>query len=187
MATNPESLARFSLRVGTDDDLAILMEIDATAGVLFEQAGLFLDLPEDHEFSIAERRHLIDSLRARTALLAIDQAGYALGFIAVHPMDGDPYIAQLSVRPPFMRLGIGSTLLAAACEISRKSASDHLWLTTYGHLPWNRPFYERNGFEIVPLLEIGPELRAVSDLEQRVLPLPHERIVMRKDLRTPAR
>ena len=37
-------------------DLATLGEIDADAGALFEQAGLFLDLPENHEFPLAERR-----------------------------------------------------------------------------------------------------------------------------------
>jgi len=45
------------LRAGTADDFPVLREVDDDAALLYEQAGLHLDLPDDHEFVLAERAH----------------------------------------------------------------------------------------------------------------------------------
>jgi len=173
---------RFTLRIGMTDDLATLGEIDADAGMLFEQAGLFLDLPETHEFPAAERRRWRECLVARTTLVALDKTAGAIGFAAVGRKDGESYLAQLSVRQRFMRCGIGSALLEAACEIALAFGSRKMWLTTYGHLPWNRPFYERHEFRVMPEHECGPELLSEHTIEKRWLPVPHERVVMLREL-----
>jgi GNAT superfamily N-acetyltransferase len=110
---------RFTLRSGVIGDLAVLGDIDADAGALFEQAGLFLDLPETHEFQVAERRRWKECLAARTTLIAMDGESDAIGFAAVGRRDGTAYLAQLSVRSQFMRRGIGSALLEAAAGIAR--------------------------------------------------------------------
>jgi GNAT superfamily N-acetyltransferase len=174
---------RFSLRNGVLADLDTLGEIDSDAGAVFEQAGLFLDLPETHEFPVAERRRWRASLIARTTLLALDETSTPIGFAAVGTKDGEAYLAQLSVRQRFMRHGIGGALLEAACELSQALGLREMWLTTYGHLPWNRPFYERHEFRVVPEHVCGPELLAEHSIEKKWLPTPHERVVMRRDLR----
>jgi GNAT superfamily N-acetyltransferase len=174
---------RFSLRSGVPGDLVTLGEIDADAGALFEQAGLFLDLPETHEFPAAERRRWRECLMARTTLLALDETSSPIGFAAVGKKDGEAYLAQLSVRHRFTRRGIGSALLEGACELALAFGSRTMWLTTYGHLPWNRPFYERHEFRVVAEQECGPELLAEHSIEKKWLPLPHERVVMRRALR----
>ena len=53
-----------------------------------------------------------------------------------------------------------------------------LWLTTYGHVPWNRPWYERLGFVRVRESKWGPELLAIVDSERGALPCPDQRIAM---------
>ena len=179
----PNAGARFTLRSGVPGDLDTLGEIDADAGAIFEQAGLFLDLPETHEFPQAERRRWRECLAARTTLLAIDRTAGPIGFAAVGRKDGEAYLAQLSVRPRFMRRGVGGALLEAACEIAVAIGSGEMWLTTYRHLPWNRPFYERHDFMVVPELECGPQLLSEHTIEKRWLPVPHERVVMRRGLR----
>jgi GNAT superfamily N-acetyltransferase len=179
--TRPEQ--RFSLRSGVLADLATLGEIDCDAGAVFEQAGLFLDLPETHEFPAAERRRWRASLIARTTLVALDETSSPIGFAAIGKKDGEAYLAQLSVRQRFTRCGIGTALLEAACELARAFGSREMWLTTYGHLPWNRPFYERHEFRVIPELACGPELLAEHAIEKKWLPIPHERVVMRRDLR----
>jgi len=45
-----------------------------------------------------------------------------------------------------MRRGVGSALLTAAENSVRAGGARALWLTTYDHLPSNRPFYERAGY-----------------------------------------
>jgi len=177
-----EGLGRFALRSGVVGDLATLGEIDADAGAIFEQEGLFLDLPESHEFPLAERRRWKECLAARTTLVAVDDSSGPIGFAAVGRKDGEAYLAQLSVRQRFMRLGIGSALLEAACEIAQAFGSRTLWLTTYNHLRWNRPFYERHRFVVMAESACGPELLNEHAIEKQWLPSPHERVVMRRKL-----
>lgn len=171
---------RFTLRAGVPGDLATLGEIDADAGGIFEQAGLFLDLPDTHEFPAAERRRWQECLAARTVLIAVDRAFGAAGFAAVGMKDGEPYLAQLSVRQRFMRLGLGSALLEAAVELVKALGARTMWLTTYRHLAWNQPFYERNSFVVMPERDCGAELLAEHGIERRWLPMPHERVIMRR-------
>jgi GNAT superfamily N-acetyltransferase len=179
----PRTTERVTLRKGVIGDLATLGDIDADAGAVFEQAGLFLDLPETHEFPAAERRRWRECLVAGTTLVALDKDFGPIGFAAVGKKDGEAYLAQLSVRQHFMRCGIGSALLRAAGEIALAFGSKNMWLTTYGHLPWNRPFYERHEFRVVLERECGPELLAEHSIEKQWLPVAHERVVMRRELR----
>jgi len=173
---------RVSLRLGEPGDLATLGDIDADASTLFEEAGLFLDLPETHEFPAAERRRWKECLAARTTLVAVDQSLGPIGFAAVGRKDGCAYLAQLSVRRFFMGLGIGSALLESAAELAGALGARELWLTTYGHLHWNRPFYERHGFVVMPEVDCGPELLEEHHTEKKWLPIPEQRVLMRRKL-----
>jgi GNAT superfamily N-acetyltransferase len=175
------------IRVGSVEEIETLCEIDTDASALFEHAGLFLDLPRDHEFAVAERQRWQRSLAAGAALLAADASGRALGFAACATLDGQPYLDQLSVRTDAMRRGVGSALLAAAEASVRPGGARALWLTTYGHLPWNRPFYERAGYVLVPEQDCGPDIRQELNYQRRWLPAPHERVAMRKPLTSGAR
>jgi GNAT superfamily N-acetyltransferase len=170
------------LRTGSVAEIDTLCEIDADASTLFVEAGLDLDLPASHEFIVAERSRWLRSLAAGKTLLIIGSTGAVLGFAASGTRDGEPYLDQLSVRTYSMRIGLGSALLAATEDMARAGGGRVLWLTTYRHLPWNRPFYERAGFTVVSEVDCGPEMMAELMYERRWLPMPHERVVMRKEL-----
>ncbi len=107
------------------------------------------DLPSDHEFFRRERNRWIESLAAGSSLLAVSREGRVLGFAASGLRDDEPYLDQLSVRTQFMRRGVGTSLLNAVQRQAIHAGGRVLWLTTYGHLPWNRPFYERAGFAVI--------------------------------------
>lgn len=171
-----------SIRVGSAADIDILSEIDADASNLFVQAGLDVDLPAHHPFAVAERGRWLRSLASGQTLLMVTSTGTVLGFAARGTRDDQPYLDQLSVRTQFMRIGLGTALLNATEKTVRAAGGRVLWLTTYGHLPWNRPFYERAGFAMVPEEECGPEMLAELMYERHWLPMPQERVVMRKDL-----
>ena len=121
-------------------------------------------------------------LRLGGVLLTVTPAGEALGFMALHILDGEPYLEQLSVRMQAMRQGLGSALLAAAQRCAARAGARCLWLTTYGHLAWNRPFYESAGFQIVSAEHWGSDMAQEVAFQHRVLPAPDERVVMRKSL-----
>jgi GNAT superfamily N-acetyltransferase len=172
----------FEFRVGTEADLDLLCDIDLDAGMLFVRAGLDLDLPAGHEFFVYERSRWRQSLASGRTLVAMETDGSAIGFAATGIRDEQAYLDQLSVRTQFMRRGIGSALLRAAERMAERARQTTLWLTTYAHLDWNRPFYGRAGFVVVPEAECGPEILAEVAYERRWLPCPGQRVIMRKQL-----
>jgi GNAT superfamily N-acetyltransferase len=171
------------IRTAAVAEIDTLCAIDVDATVLFERAGLELELPNGHEFAVTERNRWLRCLASDTTLMAVDSSGEPVGFAAVGVRDGAPFLDQLSVRTKFMRQGIGSALLEAAATMARAAGGRSLWLTTYNHLAWNRPFYERHGFVAMPPEACGPELADELAYEQRWLPRPEERLVMQKALR----
>lgn len=165
-----------SLRLASPHELAIARAIDEDASALYAEVGIHLVLPVDHPFARAEQACWRAAIAARELWFAVNEADEPLGFIACGALDGAPYLDQISVRRASMRQGVGRLLLAQAI---RWSAPHALWLTTYAHVPWNRPYYERAGFAVVPEAEHGVELRAVLAEQRRTLPFPAERVAMR--------
>jgi GNAT superfamily N-acetyltransferase len=170
-------------RTGDVADLPTLLAIDLDASVLFERAGLYLDLPETHDYSVRERQRLGASLIAGSAIIAMDRCNRAMGFIALGRLDGECYVEQISVRVSEMRRGLGTALMEVAGQSLASSDEGAWWLTTYDHLPWNRPFYERNGFVAVPEHECGRGIREELEFQRRWLPQPAKRIAMRAVLK----
>jgi GNAT superfamily N-acetyltransferase len=170
------------IRPASVGEIETLCEIDRDASTLFEQAGLFLELPSGHEFAINERHRWLRSVTAGRALLAVGAAGEPVGFAAAEIVDDQFHLDQLSVRTKLMRLGVGTALLNAVVRMARDSGASALWLTTYRHLAWNRPFYERRGFVVVPERECSPGICEILRYERRWLPRPEERVAMWKML-----
>lgn len=159
-----------------------LMAIDDEASELFRSSGITLDLPHDHPFIVAERARWQRAARAGRVLLATAEDGEVLGFAAHQRLDGLPYLDQLAVRPTAMRRGLGRQLTEAVVDHVRARGERALWLTTYAHLVWNAPFYERLGFVRVDEARCGPELRATLAEQRSVLPAPEQRVAMVRSL-----
>lgn len=170
-----------TIRVAEPPDLAEIVQIDDSASELYARAGLLLSLSADHPFAQAERARWLRAIGRQWLFLAVETDQACLGFAALDRVDDAPYLDQLAVRCSAMRRGVGRQLLRHAVRwASEQSGSRDLWLTTYGHLPWNRPYYEREGFVVVPESECGPGIRHHLDEQRRFLPVPEQRIVMRR-------
>ncbi len=145
-----------------EDDEADLVEgIEEASDRLLEPFGAW-PLPASCPESKAAER-------ARTAATLV--AGRPpVGFARVEVVDGHPHLGQLSVLPEYGRLGIGTSLVAAACDWARRRGHRLITLTTFADIPFNAPFYRRLGFRHLREEEIGPELRQVisdeADLER---------------------
>lgn len=150
--------------------------IDDDACTLYEEAGLMIDTSRDPAFFLAESARWSEAARAGTLLFACSPDGEVVGFVALGRLDGEPWVQQLSVRRVWMRRGIGRTLLAHAQRWSAQRGA--LWLTTWGHVAYNRPFYESAGFACVAEGDCGPEMRAVLAEERAALPAPEQRVAM---------
>ncbi len=176
------SAGQVQIRAALPGEVGTLREIDDDASALYASHGLSLELGPSHPFVRDEVARWRRCIERGAALLAVDAAGRGVGFAALSSVDGAPYLDQLSVRRAAMRRGVGAALLAHSLEWARAAGGTAIWLTTYDELPFNRPYYERRGFCVVPEAECGPRLRAHLTQQRRYLPVPPARVVMRRGL-----
>lgn len=168
-------MSQYSVRHANPGELSALIAIDDAASRLYETVGITFDMAENHPFVVAESERWAGAIENGLAYVAVDPEDVPVGFITLKRVDNEPYLDQLSVHPDFMRQGLGTQLLNRAIQWS---GDRPLWLTTYAHVRWNKPFYERNGFFQVPINQCGPELLAILDEQRAVLPAPDQRIAM---------
>lgn len=168
--------SEYVLRPAVPGDFDDLVRLDDDACSLYDTVGLSFEHLAGHPFAAAERARWRKAVAAGLAHVAVgNDSGRLLAFATLGFVDGAPYLDQLSVRRAAMRRGLGGALLAHAVAWS---GEEPLWLTTYAHVSWNGPFYERRGFTRVPAEAHGPELRAVLDEQRAALPAPEQRIAM---------
>lgn len=163
------------MRAARPDELHKFVAIDDAAGGLFAQAGLVIALEEGHPFVLAESLRWASAIEQGLAHVAVDCQNMPIGFVTLSIVDGEPYLDQIAVLPSYMRRGVGTSLLHHAISWS---AGRSLWLTTYAHLPWNGPYYERHGFVVINESECGPEICAILRAQREVLPDPDQRVAM---------
>lgn len=175
-----DSAQAFGIRPALASEIPILKDIDDDASALYAECALSIELGQDHVFVRAELVRWLRSIELQRAFLAVDQTGRGLGFATLDVVDGEPYLDQLAVRVDAMRRGIGRRLLACAVDWARAAGGSALWLTTYDHVPFNRPYYERHGYLVVPEDACGPGILHHIHEQRRYLPAPAERIAMRR-------
>lgn len=178
-----KSPTAFTLRPARPDEIDVLVEIDEDAGSLFAGVGIdFSAITRDHPYARNERAQWLAASERGDVLLALDGGGDAVGMLVLDRLDGAPYLEQLSVRARAMRQGLGTRLLQRAVDWAAQRGSE-LWLTTYGHVAWNRPYYERHDFRVIPESECRPQMRACLLDQRSALPAPEYRVAMCRRLR----
>jgi GNAT superfamily N-acetyltransferase len=183
MVYEPPSSHDVALRTARSDELPLLRDIDDDACQLYERHGVHLAPLAESAFAAAEVARWARCLEAGDVFFALSGDGAPIGFAALRPIDGEAYLDQLSVRLSAMRRGAGKALIERACAWARDRGDGYLWLTTYDHVPFNRPMYERRGFTVVDEASWGPEIAADVEEQRRALPFPRARVVMRRAVR----
>ncbi len=114
------------------------------------------------------------------AFVAVDQWDWPMGFSAVDEMDGEAYLAELAVDFDYQGRGLGRRLIAAACDWARICGYRSMLLSTFKDVPWNAPYYARQGFRILaPDEHSKPGIKRQRDHEAEFLDL-ETRVFMRK-------
>lgn len=173
----------YVLRLAIDGELPRAIAIDDAAVSIFAEAGVIINLSDDHPFVLSEHRCWERALtRGDLFFACAGEAGAPAGFIALDVLGDRAYLEQLSVHPDHQRRGLGRALVEEACERFRARGAAEIWLTTYAHVPWNAPFYERCGFRVVPQADCNAELQAVLEQQRSALPHPEQRVAMVRPL-----
>ena len=147
-----------SIRTAQHRDIARLPEIDRAAEVLFPD-GL---LPE-HGNGL-DVNTLAAAVEAEQLLVA-EVGGQVVGFALNGVLGKYLHLYEMSVHPDFGRRGIGRRLVSATKAVAADCSLPGVTLTTFSHIPWNGPFYQRCGFQILSGEQISPELNGILQQE----------------------
>jgi GNAT superfamily N-acetyltransferase len=145
------------IRLAEPDDIALLPSIERRAVRLFEnwmsETGLTREILEQVS-SVDE----LEDARARGQLwVAVSAEDGPVGFAQVVVLDQAAHVDELDVVPEHGRNGIGSRLLQTVCDWARNAGYEKVTLSTFKHVPWNAPFYERRGFVAMDAERLPPQ------------------------------
>jgi GNAT superfamily N-acetyltransferase len=175
------SPADVRIRHAAPTECAALLEIERRSSRRFvdipELIGWVDDVTPSDVVEVAFAEHLVWA--AETTADPMELIGWCFASM----LDDALFIEQIDVLPEHGRRGVGRALLdAVECDAERRRLAA-LTLTTDTYVVWNRPWYEKLGFRVVPPEQQGPGLAsAVADEERRGFDLTR-RVAMRRDIR----
>ena len=158
-------------------ELELLRDIERAAGALFAEIG-FEEVAAAEPASVAALAEYVLDGRA----WVVAEHNVPVGYAVVDIVDGLAHLEQLSVLPEHGRKGLGSALLAHVCDWAAQRRLEAVTLTTFTTVPWNAPYYEKNGFHAMDDADIGPELRDLRAHEAEHGLDPTQRVCMRRDI-----
>jgi GNAT superfamily N-acetyltransferase len=157
----------------------LLPAIERAAGELFAGVEPGLD-PDD----VGDADWYLEAQGRGQLWVAIDEAdgGAPVAFALFEDLDGALHLEEADVHPDHARQGLGARLIDAAAAFGRELGYRAITLTTFRHVAWNAPYYERIGFRELSADAWGPGLRErVADETRRGL-APERRVVMARPI-----
>lgn len=166
------------IRLARVDEVPRLREIEDEAGTLFSGLGL-IDEARDVSFPLDE---LVRLVGIGQVWVACSENDFPVGMVIASVRDGAAYVEEMDVLPAYTRRGIGSRLLARVCEWARARGHTAVALSTFREVPWNGPFYRRQGFRELAAAELTPSMRRIRELEAQHGLRVEARVFMRREL-----
>ena len=149
------------IRPATARDCATLQQLERDAGQRFREVGLGF-VADDNPPPVEVILTYAESGRA---WVAADSDDVPVGYVVVDIVDGAAHIEQVSVATAQQGRGTGRLLVEQARRWAGENALSAVTLTTFSHVPWNKPLYEHLGFRVLAGEEIGPGLRSLMEHE----------------------
>lgn len=175
----------YAIRLAKEPDVASLPEIEKAAAQQFLPYLEWLQISPDILEGLVSRFFLLKAQsdsRLWVALAEEDQLEKPVGFIVVKFLPESCFVVELDVHPEYGRRGIGSALMETCCRGARDRGFTQVILTTFRKVPWNIPFYQQAGFEVLPEAAWSQDIRAIVDHEARYGFAREKRVVMRREL-----
>ncbi len=139
----------------------VLRELERAAGAPFRDLGMAA-VADDEPQAVADLARFQQDGRA---WVAADDADTAIAYLLVEVVDGNAHVEQVSVHPGHARQGLGKALLDTVADWADHHDLAALTLMTYADVPWNAPYYERLGFEVLTDAQMTSGLRRIREHE----------------------
>lgn len=143
------------------EHLPYLQTIESAAAQLFSS----VDLPDEMRSQTTEYATLLAAQKANLLWVCLDSKQKPIGFLLASIIDGNFHIKEMDVHPSHSRQGIGQAFIKHALSIALQRNFLCMTLTTFSHIPWNAPFYLKNGFSQMEQEMIGNELSDILKKE----------------------
>jgi GNAT superfamily N-acetyltransferase len=142
-------------------ELPVLQDIERAAGQCFRDIGM-PEIAEDEPLPLGVLAH---NHHAGLAWVMANESDAPVAYLIADRVDGNLHVEQVSVRPDSARRGLGRRLLDHLAARAGSEGAPALTLTTFTQVPWNAPYYERCGFQVMDDSEIPPGLREIRENE----------------------
>lgn len=146
----------FHIRKTFPSDILQLMQIEHSANQAFAQIPQLKWLAESAVMS--SDQHL-DLIQNHDAFVAVNAQNQVIGFLYAEKQEDDLYIIEVDVSSEHQKQGIGRQLMFHAIDFAKQQGFQAVTLTTFTDVAWNRPFYEKLGFELLNPQNLKPYLK----------------------------
>jgi GNAT superfamily N-acetyltransferase len=170
--------AQYRVRPARPAEIGRLREVEDEAGTMLAGLGL-VDEALDVSFPLDELSRLVDDGQV---WVGADAADRPVGMVIASVRDYVAYVEEMDVLPEHGRRGLGSRLLARVAGWAQERGYVAITLSTFRDVPWNGPFYRRNGFRDLRPDEWSPGMGAIRDIEARHGLRVNARVFMRRNL-----
>lgn len=174
----PLAKIEYSIRLAKETDVVALSDIEVAAAEQFEPYLSWLGISANIMKGLTTLTFL-QQAQADGRLWVGVVNDKPVGFVVVKFLSLCCFVVELDVHPDYGRQGIGSALMKQCCQGAQARGFEQVILTTFRRVPWNIPFYERLGFEVLPDALWSSEIRAIVHHEARYGFAPEKRAVMR--------
>lgn len=117
-------------------------------------------------------------LDAGFLFVAAEDSGRLLGYAGGYEAEGWLHIGEMDVHPLWQRQGIGRRLIGKMLATAGERDLNGATLTTDRFAPFNAPFYQKLGFQLLDAEACSPRLKAILASEADKGLDPRRRVAM---------
>jgi GNAT superfamily N-acetyltransferase len=165
------------IRLANNTDCVHLPGIEGSASRRFADVGM-----EDvAAAAVAEAEAWEPHCQSEGLWVSVDDQDRPFGFLASGRFDDAMFLYQIAVDYDRQGQGVGRALLKTAETAAQRLGLHEVLLTTYRDVPFNGPFYARQGYRTVEDTDLPLALLPVMDAERERWAVPgRHRCAMRK-------
>ncbi len=151
----------YTIRRAKERDIPAIAQVELNAGELFKTIGL-----DDLAGDFANPEFVQSFVQTGGAFVASHSDKGVVGFALAFLLDSAVHLQEMSVDPAHGRRGLGHSLLTTIADWAEQTDISRITLSTFADVPWNAPFYQKHGYEIVAPENWTPGLHILREHEE---------------------